>query len=109
PARHIYHDDLFVRNAPALQEQFGGMVATMHPETAAQLGLREFAEARFEGPNGGAEWLPVHLDSAVPAGAVWIPQGEDTADLGPAFGRLRVADVGDRNPAEPATVQSVEG
>jgi len=109
PARHIYHDDLFVRNAPALQEQFGGMVATMHPETAAQLGLREFAEARFEGPYGGAEWLPVHLDSAVPAGAVWIPQGEDTADLGPAFGRLRVAGVGDRNPAEPATVQSVEG
>ncbi|MEF8794065.1 NADH-quinone oxidoreductase subunit NuoG [Thiohalorhabdus sp.] len=109
PARHIYHDDLFVRNAPSLQEQFGGMVATMHPDTAADLGLREFTEVRFEGVHGGAEWLPVHLDSAVPEGAVWIPQGEDSADLGPAFGRLRVGDVAAARPVEPAAVQSAKG
>jgi NADH-quinone oxidoreductase subunit G len=108
PARHIYHDDLFVRNAPALQEQFGGLVAVMHPDTAADHGLREFAEARFEGA-GGAEWLPVHLDAGVPEGAVWIPQGEDAAGLGAAFGYLRVASAAATRPAEPAAVQSAEG
>jgi NADH-quinone oxidoreductase subunit G len=108
PARPIYHDDLFVRNAPALQEQFGGLKAVMHPDTAAELGLREFAEARFEG-TGGAEWLPVHLDAAVPAGAVWIPQGEDSAGLGPVFGRVRVSRAAASRPAEPAAVQQAEG
>ncbi|MFP4614261.1 MAG: NADH-quinone oxidoreductase subunit NuoG [Thiohalorhabdus sp.] len=89
PSRHIYHDDLFVRHAPALQEQFGGLRAFLHPDTAAELGLREFAEAHFAG-DGGAVWLPVHLDEGVPRGATWIPAGEDSAPLGPIYGRVRV-------------------
>ncbi|MFA9461651.1 NADH-quinone oxidoreductase subunit NuoG [Thiohalorhabdus methylotrophus] len=89
PARHIYHDDLFVRHAPPLQEQFGGLTATLSPETAEELGLREFAEAPFLGSEG-AVWLPVHLDEGVPKGTVWIPAGEDSAALGPAHGYVRV-------------------
>jgi NADH-quinone oxidoreductase subunit G len=88
-ARHIYHDDLLVRNAPALQEQFGGLAAMLHPDTAADLGLKEHAEARFAG-EGGSAWLPVHLHEGVPKGAVWIPAGEDAAPLGPAYGFVRV-------------------
>jgi len=109
PSRHIYHDDLFVRNAPPLQEQFGELVAAMHPDTAAEYGLHEFAEARFEGPDGGSEWLPVRLDGGVPRGAVWIPQGEDAAALGPVFAYLKVASVAANRPAEPAAVQQAEG
>ena len=89
PARHIYHDDLMVRSAPALQEQFGGMVAAMSRETAGEQKLTEFVEARFTGP-GGSVWLPVHLDDAIPPGAVWIPMGEETAGLGPAYAFITV-------------------
>jgi len=88
-ARDIYHDDLLVRNAPALQEQFGGLVARVHPATAAEYGLAEFAEARFSGA-GGSALLPVHLSERVPRGTVWIPAGEDAAELGPAYGYVNV-------------------
>jgi len=88
-ARHIYHDDQLVRNAPALQEQFGGLAAMLHPDTAAEHGLKEFAEARFAG-DGGSAWLPVYLHAGVPRGTVWIPAGEDSAPLGLAYGFVRV-------------------
>jgi len=40
---------------------------------------------------------------------VWIPQGEEAAALGPAFGYVRVARVAASRPAEPAAVQTAEG
>ena len=89
PARHIYHDDLFVRNAPALQAQFGGLAAALHPDTAEDLGVKENTEVRFSGA-GGAAWLPVQLDSAVPSGGVWLPAGEAAAGLGPTYGAVTV-------------------
>ncbi len=91
PARHIYHDDLFVRRAPALQEQFGRLTATISPEDAAERGVDEGDAVRFEGPGGSAR-LPVHLDGGVPPGVAWIPAGEDAASLGPAFGWVRLSD-----------------
>ena len=87
-----YHSDAIVRRSPPLQKtkQAKQVVAKLHPDEAAKLGLQSAAMVKVI-QGAGSAILPLVLDTRVPNGAVCVPGAcKETANLGELFGDVEV-------------------